>query len=297
MSSLEFPFQISSTTGDWLNGNGFDQLERCELLGSGHHECYLLSNNQDRKLVAKVANDNSGDALKAEAHGLKLIAQTNTLRTPDVLYLSKHCLLLEYIAETGLNPDYWQCLAGKLADLHRVTTNSPSNLTTPYGLERDNYCGALMQKNGWFEDGHEFFAEQRLLYQARLAFDNGFLESPWIISIESICERLTELVPWQPASLLHGDLWPGNILIDEYGGPAVIDPAVYFGWRESDIAMSLLFGGLPHDFYRSYEEHWAMEPGWRNRVPLYNLYHLLNHLNIFGESYLAQVQETISKYA
>ncbi|RZV55671.1 MAG: fructosamine kinase, partial [Pseudomonadales bacterium] len=99
------------------------------------------------------------------------------------------------------------------------------------------------------------------------------------------------------ASLLHGDLWPGNILVDEHGRPALIDPAVYYGWRESDIAMTLLFGGLPHEFYRSYEACWPMEADWRSRVQLYNLYHLLNHLNIFGETYLAQVQDAIARYA
>ena len=146
-------------------------------------------------------------------------------------------------------------------------------------------------------DGHAFFCDYRLLNQARLAYDNGFLESPWIIFIESICERLTELIPTQPASLLHGDLWSGNLLVNEEGLPALIDPAVYYGWREADIAMTFLFGGFPHDFYNSYNEIWSLESDWRKRVPLYNLYHLLNHLNIFGVSYLEQVQSTISRYA
>jgi len=164
-------------------------------------------------------------------------------------------------------------------------------------LATNNFCGATPQPNGWQEDGHDFFAEQRLLYQTRLAYDNGLLESPWVIRVESICERLTEMIPWQQSSLLHGDFWPGNILADEQGDPVLIDPAVYFGWREADIAMSLLFGGLPHEFYKAYDEIWPMESGWRGRVPLYNLYHLLNHLNIFGASYLEQVQHTISRYA
>jgi len=297
MNSLEFPFPVSDKTGEWLAGHGFEQLERCEVLGSGHHECYLLANSQDRKIVAKVCRDNSGEALKAEASGLELLANTGTLRIPDVLYISKQCLLIEHIAEAPQCSDYWQKLAGQLADLHRFSTASASNLTTPYGLDEDNYCGAQQQKNGWFEDGHDFFSQQRLMHQTRLAFDNGYLQTPWVISIESICERLAELVPWQPASLGHGDLWPGNILIGEQGQPALIDPAVYYGWRETDIAMSLLFGGLPHDFYLSYDEHWPMEAGWRSRMSLYNLYHLLNHLNIFGESYLDQVHQTIAKYA
>lgn len=297
MSHLEFPFQLSSASGAWLEANGFERLQRCELLGSGHHECYLLANERDRKIIAKVGGGNN-NALQTEAQGLGLLHATRTLRTPEVLFVNSRCLLLEYIAEGTQASDYWEQLARGLADLHRYSpAGQAASLGTPYGLDYDNNCGAQLQINGWFEDGHEFFAQQRLLHQARIAFDNGYLESPWIISIESICERLSELVPWQPASLLHGDLWPGNILVDPQGQPALIDPAVYYGWRESDIAMSLLFGGLPHDFYRSYEAFWPMEPGWRSRVPLYNLYHLLNHLNIFGPSYLGQVQDAIARYA
>ena len=228
---------------------------------------------------------------------MSTLAEQGTLRTPEILTLNQNCLLLEYIAETTQQSNYWQELAIGLATLHRQSSSENTSLNSPYGLDYDNYCGVQPQINGWYEDGHDFFAEQRLLHQTRIAFDNGLLESPWVIHIESICERLPELVPWQPPSLLHGDLWPGNILVDEQGKPALLDPAIYYGWREADLAMSLLFGGLPHEFYVAYEESWPLENGWRSRVPLYNLYHLLNHLNIFGESYLPQVVDTVSRYA
>lgn len=301
---IDFPFPVSEAVRIWLYENGFGSIDHCELIGSGHHECYLLSGADDKKIVAKITDlpvnsngDNSNNALVAEANGLALIAETKSIRTPEVLYLGAQCLLLEYIADSSQQTHYWRKLATGLANLHRYTAKSRSNLSAPFGLNQNNYCGSIEQVNGWFEDGHEFFAKQRLLHQVHLAYDNGYLESPWVISVESICERLTELIPWQSASLLHGDLWPGNILIDEHGEPALIDPAVYYGWREADIAMSLLFGGLPHEFYVAYEDAWPLEQGWRERVPLYNLYHLLNHLNIFGTSYLPQVQETISRYA
>lgn len=292
----QLPFPASLATSQWMENNGFSQINRCELIGSGHHECYLISSNSDDKVVAKVASGDN-DMLLTEAHGLELIANTQAIRTPEVLFNDKQCLLLEYISNAQQHSHYWQRLAEKMAQLHRSTPSLEGSLTSPYGLEHHNYCGATLQQNSWFEDGHEFFSQQRLLFQARLAFDNGYLESPWVISIESICERLTELIPWQCSSLIHGDLWPGNILVDQHGEPALIDPAVYYGWREADIAMSLLFGGLPHEFYHAYDEAWPMEANWRSRVPLYNLYHLLNHLNIFGPSYLEQVHETISRHA
>lgn len=297
----DLPFPTSEATRVWLSKNGFESLSRCDLIGSGHHECYMLTNTTQEKIIIKTTADLSGDPLKAEVEGLNLIASTSTIKTPEILHVGKQCLAMEYIEESNQQSGYWSRLAEKMAALHRVnaTHGAPHSefMQPPYGLATDNFCGATRQPNGWFEDGHELFVQNRLLYQAYLAHKNGLLESPWVISVESICERLTEIIPWQPASLLHGDFWPGNILADSQGEPVLIDPAAYYGWREADVAMSLLFGGLPHEFYVSYDEIWPMESGWRNRVPLYNLYHLLNHLNIFGVSYLEQVQQTISRYA
>ena len=314
MDSLMNDLQVSigTTTQAWLNANGFEDItDTCMIGGSANNQIYLLSNHKQQKIVAKISAAINNDVYAKEAHGLNLLSQTKAIRIPDVLHVSDKCLLIEYIPSQQQTANYWTTLATELAELHRNSTSSlqgnqlsthyesQSGLTSrkPFGLEHDNYCGDNPQLNGWFEDGHAFFSDQRLLQQARLAFDNGYLESPWVIHIESICERLTELIPTQPPSLLHGELWSGNVLVDDKGQPALIDPAVYYGWREADIAMTLMFGGLPHDFYLAYDEVWPMEAHWRNRVPLYNLYHLLNHLNIFGVSYLEQVQSTIGRYA
>lgn len=302
----EFPLPVGPDTQSWLCANGFNQVEEYQQIGGeSHNRCYLLTGTNNEKLVAKIASsvsarealpkdDNpSKSAFEKEAYGLNLIAKSQSIRTPEVVHVSENCLLLEYLSPAQQQTNYWSILANEMAQLHK----SEATQSSRYGLDHNNYCGANIQVNGWFNDGHEFFADQRLLYQARMAFDNGLLESPWVIHIESICERLTDLIPTQPASLVHGDLWSGNILVDDTGNPALIDPAVYFGWREADIAMTLLFGGLPHEFYVSYDEIWPMEPQWRSRVHLYNLYHLLNHLNIFGVSYLEQVQGAIARYA
>ncbi len=297
----DFPVLLGQTTQSWLNANGFKHIvETRQISDNPSTPSYLITNHRQEKIVAKISSLNN-DALEKEADGLTLIANTQSIRTPEVLDVNPQCLLIEYIAESRQRKDYWAVLASEVAQLHQYHLSHSGFETRPahhvFGLEYNNYCGASLQVNGWFDNGHEFFCDQRLLYQARLAFDNGYLESPWVILIESICERLTELIPVQPASLLHGDLWSGNILVDENGEPALIDPAAHYGWREADIAMTLLFGGLPHEFYVTYDEEWPMETHWRARVPLYNLYHLLNHLNIFGVSYLEQVQTTISRYA
>ena len=289
-------------TYKWLNDNQFDRDSKlCKIGGNGRDEIYLIENRDNDKLVVKLTTGSANDIISAETHGLRLIAETNTVDTATIHYVSDHCIVMDYLYGQGQSANYWQSLGTQLAKLHRA----PQPPQPPqrgfegpmFGLDHDNYCGKGRQFNALCVDGHAFFSDYRLLNQARLAYDNGFLESPWIIYIESICERLTELIPAQPVSLLHGDLWSGNLLVNAKGQPALIDPAVYYGWREADIAMTLLFGGFPHDFYSCYHETWPLEPDWRKRVPLYNLYHLLNHLNIFGVSYLEQVQSTISRYA
>lgn len=303
----ELPISVGQSTESWLQANGFKHIIESRLIGgNARNHCYLLTNSQNNKLVAKLSASANEDLFEKEAYGLNLLASANAIRIPKVLHVSEQCLLMEYIQESQQSHNYWANLAVQLAKLHQVgqhfssaglETMPSSGSNTQFGLDHNNYCGDNIQINGWHSDGYEFFADQRLLFQARMAFDNGYLESPWVIHIESICERLTELIPNQPPSLIHGDLWPGNILVDDSGQPALIDPAAHYGWREADIAMTLLFGGLPHDFYQAYDEAWPMEPRWRSRVPLYNLYHLLNHLNIFGVSYLEQVQATIGRYA
>lgn len=286
-------------TYKWLNDNQFNHgSDLFKIGGNGRDEIYLIQNADNDKLIVKLTTGSADDIISVEAHGLTLLAETNTVDTAKIHHVSDHCIVMDYLYGHGQSADYWQSLGSQLAKLHRAPQPPQAGNEDPmYGLDRDNYCGKGRQLNQLCVDGHAFFCDYRLLNQARLAYDNGFLESPWIIYLESICERLTELIPTQPASLLHGDLWSGNLLVNKKGLPALIDPAVYYGWREADIAMTLLFGGFPHDFYNSYNEIWPLEYDWRNRVPLYNLYHLLNHLNIFGVSYLEQVQSTISRYA
>ncbi|MDG2471576.1 MAG: fructosamine kinase family protein [Pseudomonadales bacterium] len=286
-------------TYKWLNDNQFNRDSKlCKIGGNGRDEIYLIENHNNDKLVVKLTTGSANDIISVEVHGLTLITETNTVDTAKIHSVSDHCIVMDYLYSQGQSANYWQSLGTQLAELHRAPQPLQSGIERPiYGLDRDNYCGKGRQFNHLCVDGHAFFCDYRLLNQARLAYDNGYLESPWIIHIESICERLTDLIPAQPVSLLHGDLWSGNLLINAKGQPALIDPAVYYGWREADIAMTLLFGGFPHDFYSCYHETWPLEPGWRKRVPLYNLYHLLNHLNIFGVSYLEQVQSTISRYA
>jgi protein-ribulosamine 3-kinase len=192
---------------------------------------------------------------------------------PRILDHGPDFILLEQL-ELRRNGD-WAALARMLAKLHRTT--GPR-----FGWHRDNWIGATPQSNAWCDDWSEFWQERRIRPQLERARKNGFVlpEPP----------RLKDHAPIP--SLLHGDLWSGNAgFIDE--GPVIFDPAVYYGDREADLAMTELFGGFPARFYDAYNQAFPLDEGYERRKPLYNLYHLLNHLNIFGEGYLAQVRATL----
>jgi len=213
------------------------------------------------------------DAFTAEADGLEALRPH--VRVPRVLERGTTYIQLEFLQLTR-NGD-WAALGRMLAKLHRQT--GPR-----FGWHRDNYIGLSPQQNGWCDDWTEFWVTRRLKPQIEWARAKGFnLEFP---SVEILQEH-------HPApSLLHGDLWSGNAGFTAEG-PVIFDPAVYYGDRETDLAMTELFGGFPRQFYRGYDEAFPLSDGYEQRKHLYNLYHLLNHLNIFGGGYLGQVKETL----
>jgi fructosamine-3-kinase len=175
--------------------------------------------------------------------------------------------------------------------MHRATAGA-------YGLDHDNYIGATPQPNGWMPSWRDFFRERRLRFQAELARRNGLLPAERASRVERLLDRLDRWIDdaLVRPSLLHGDLWGGNFIVGPGGGPALIDPAAYYGDREADLAFTRLFGGFPDNFYRAYAAAWPLPAGWQDRRDLYNLYHLLNHLNLFGESYGAQVDAVLRRY-
>jgi fructosamine-3-kinase len=164
-------------------------------------------------------------------------------------------------------------------------------------LDHDNYIGSLRQFNKYQSTWTEFFIEQRLNIQLKLAFDNGLAKSDWTKQFESLYKKLSSLLPEETPSLLHGDLWSGNLITDEHGGPCLIDPAVYYGNREADLAMTKLFGGFADEFYSVYEANSRIAPGYNDRLDLYNLYPLLVHVNLFGSSYIPSVDAILRRFA
>ncbi|MBL8056579.1 MAG: fructosamine kinase family protein [Anaerolineales bacterium] len=234
------------------------------------------------------------DMFAREAAGLAALAQPDGPRLPRPLLVGEQFLLLEYLAPAPAGPRAWEVLGRQLAALHAPAAPA-------FGFPHANYLGRTPQPNPPTADGWVFFGEHRLMFQARLAWEGGRLPAEGLRQAERIAARLRELVPAQPASLIHGDLWGGNVIPGPEGELCLIDPAAHFGWAEAELAMTALFGGFPERFYAAYagaaqERGRPLAPGWRERFPLYNLYHLLNHLNLFGRSYLDEVLAGLRRY-
>lgn len=232
----------------------------------------------------------------AERRGLELLRSVGVLRVPEVLAQSEATvdnpafIAMEWLNTGSKSNHSAEALGLGLATQHQI-------LAPSFGLDHDNFIGANPQPNRLSDNWIAFFREQRLCFQMELAGRNGFLPAPRARHLEQLLSRLGDWLPAHPpASLLHGDLWGGNWLTTSSGEPALIDPAVYYGHREADLAFTELFGGFPAAFYAAYRAQWPLESGYEERKELYNLYHLLNHLNLFGEGYGGSVDSILQRY-
>jgi fructosamine-3-kinase len=230
---------------------------------------------------------------EAESKGLKLLRQQNVIRIPEVIgqreNFSFQFLLLEFVEQKSRSKNYWEQLGKKLAGLHRCSEGF-------FGLGYSNYIGSLPQYNNSNTNWVDFFIEQRLQVQLKLAIENGVAKADWEKKFAALYNKLPGLIPVEAPSLLHGDLWSGNLITDEKGEPCLIDPAVYYGNREADLAMTKLFGGFSGHFYSAYHEAFPLSPGHEQRVDLYNLYPLMVHVNLFGGSYMHSVESILRAF-
>ena len=260
-------------------GGGFAACERWEC--------------ESGPVFVKVADRARLPSLEAEAAGLRELAGAAALRVPGVLAVGsagpQAFLALEWIEFRAATSRTEARLGERLAAQHRVTAPR-------FGWHRDNTIGATPQSNAWTDDWTRFFAERRLGFQLDLAARQGH-SGRLIERGRRLCDQLDALMRGHRPlpSLLHGDLWGGNWAADESGKPVVFDPAVYFGDREADLAMTRLFGGFGRAFYDAYESAWPIEAGAELRFDLYNLYHVLNHLNLFGGGYRGQAETLIER--
>ena len=268
-------------------------IRYCQSLNGGCiNQAWKISDG-NRAFFVKTHAAHGLAMFEAEAAGLAELAASQTVRVPGPVSWGSAAglawLALDYLPLGRKETQAMVRLGQQLAALHRP-------LQPYFGWRRDNYIGSTPQRNTRSDDWIEFWREQRLSLQLELAAKNGYgggLQRQG----EALLARLAGLfVSYQPApALLHGDLWSGNAGATVDGEPVVFDPAVYYGDREADLAMTELFGGFPACFYAAYREAWPLDAGYVQRRMLYNLYHVLNHLNLFGGGYLAQAERLIAQ--
>ena len=290
------PDQILNALAIYFNTHqhsDFQILSSRPLGGGSINEVYCLRTTTGNFCLKYNRSDAFPKMFETEAMGLKLLSSAGAIRVPEFIF--HECLpdysfiLLEYIKEAPKVKRFYQDFGSSLARLHR--TNGEL-----YGLDYNNYMGSLLQINCYHSGWVDFFVEERLDKQVRLAVQKGLLEVSVQKLFEKLYLRLDEILPEEPPSLVHGDLWSGNFIVSEEGRACLIDPAVYYGNREVDLAMSTLFGGFAPEFYTSYNEEYPLTKGWTDRLDLYNLYPLLIHLNLFGTSYMQSILSILRRF-
>jgi len=278
-----------------LFGREVSISEKRGVGGGCINQTSVLVLDRGERVFLKENSDRFRDMFKAEFLGLQAMATEAGPHVPKPYAYGEadggQFLLLEYVDEGRRSVDFSQDFGRRLALMHS------QKRSREFGFESDNYIGASPQVNTWEESWPGFFARHRLGYQLELARRNGRASARWARPLERIIERIGDyLTEPDHASILHGDLWGGNYMVGTDGHAVLIDPAVYYGDRETDLAMTELFGGFGSAFYSAYHEVLPIDPGYRERKDLYNLYHLLNHLNLFGGSYAGSVASIVARY-
>lgn len=283
------PITISRRTG--LGGGSISRVERLDT-GAG-------------PFVLKWLPRAAADLFDAEAAGLLALAESGTsLTIPAIITSSSDdpggehrasaapFIVLEFLPPAARCADFDERLGRGLAELHRHSNDR-------FGFARDTYCGATRQPNAWADRWVGFYAASRLAHQTELAARAGAIDDHDRRTLEHVCSRLASWLtePPEGPALIHGDLWSGNLHVTSVGRPALIDPAVYFAHREAELGMMTLFGGFSSRVFDAYHEAFPLEPGWRERNGLYQLYHVLNHVNLFGAGYLVQMRNLARRYA
>ncbi len=269
-------------------------VKTSHVTGGDINEAHRVKCANGRILFVKTNPNAPGDMFQREAEGLDWLQGKHGLRVPQVLYYSKPnepaYLIMEWIAPARRVSKFDENLGRGLAKLH---LDSPGR----FGWHANNFIGHLPQTNSTEPTWVEFYREQRLLPQIQMANQMNRLSADAMKALEHLLSRLEDHLPLdEPPARLHGDLWNGNVHTDESGQPVLIDPAVYGGHREIDLAMMKLFGGFSERTFQAYHETYPLEPGWETRIELNQLYPLLVHVNLFGGHYAQSVERIANRY-
>ncbi len=257
------------------------------------NQAYRIETDRESFFIKCNSASQYPEMFYKEAKGIELLKQAKAIDTSTVIgaanYDGDSFLVLKYIDSGAKTHNFWTDFGTKLAKLHKHTN-------TYFGLNYHNYIGFLVQYNYQKDKWADFFIEERLLRQIKLARDSALIDTKTIKAFETFFKVIEDIFPSEAPALLHGDLWNGNYMVNEQGAAVLIDPAVYYGHREMDLAMTQLFGGFNEAFYVSYHQAFPLEKGWEDRWQYCNLYPLMVHLNLFGTGYLQSVKFALSKF-
>jgi len=263
------------------------------VAGGSICQAYCLQTGNGKYFIKANSKVKFPGMFKAEAAGLALIKGKSGIRVPQVLLCDdagdEGFLLMEWIDTKRPTPAASEELGRNLANLHKISADH-------FGLDHDNYMGSLPQSNKMHGSWGRFLIEERLQPMVKMAITKRMLNNADAVNFDNLYKNLPGLFNEEAPSLIHGDLWGGNYLVDANESPYLIDPAVCYGHREFDLAMTTLFGGFSSEFYGAYNESFPLAKGWEGRVDLWNLYPLLAHLNLFGMGYLGQVRDCLRRY-
>lgn len=280
--------KIEVTTGRQVQSSN-------RVSGGSINQAAKITLSDGRRYFLKWNTSADTRMFAVEKKGLALLASAQTsLRVPTVATTGKTdddigFLLQEFIMEGPANSNSASDFGRQLAHLHQHHQEK-------YGLDYDNYIGRLPQSNSWHKNWIYFFIEERMEPQLKMATESGKLGTQTVAQFKSMYEKLPDIFPDEPPSLLHGDLWGGNYFFDKNGQATIYDPATYYGHREIELAFTHLFGGFPTNFYSAYTEEYPLESGFSERKDIYNLYPLLVHTNLFGGSYARQVEGVVRQF-
>lgn len=266
-----------------------------EPVGGGSiNNCYRISFKNKTLFCKATPATEFPQLFRKEKTGLEFIAEQNIIRTPAVVGCFEEgdhqVLLLEWIECGERTEAFWKTFGEGLAAFHRVTNDG-------FGFAENNYMGSVPQLNDPHPTWADFFARQRLDVMVKKCFDEKLLSKGHRRAFERVEQKLPGFFGEENPSLLHGDLWSGNFLCDKNGKPVLIDPAVYYGHRSMDLAMTTLFGGFRGPFYEAYDHHFPFPKNYKEQWAVCNLYPLLIHLFLFGTSYLPQIERTLGQFA
>jgi fructosamine-3-kinase len=263
-----------------------------KVYGGSINRSFKVQSGQQNYFVKLNSRSLYPQMFELEAEGLELLSSSKAIKIPRYLTHGVEgdtaFLVLEFIESSSESANFWEDYGRQLATLHQQSAEN-------FGLSKDNYIGSLKQINTPKSNWTDFFIENRLQEQLKMAVDSKLVDGALLKKFDQLFKQMPNYFPEEKPSLLHGVLWAGNFMVGAKGEPVIMDPAVYYGHREMDIAMSHLFGGFHARFYKAYNEAFPLETKWEERIELCNLYPLLVHVNLFGGDYLSRVKNSLNR--